>query len=139
MTDWARAVREVVDEARRKAGSGSALAGLLATAGVGPENGQYSESGISNWAKGRAMPPADVLLAVAAVGEISLDQKLRAARADEPGTAQPADVAQLAEQVEDLRRLYAQLDAALTDLYTRTGQPYPSRRAGERDRTPDGR
>jgi transcriptional regulator with XRE-family HTH domain len=135
MTKWAQKVREVVEEARRRAGSGPALAGLLEEAGVGPENGRYSESGISNWVKGRAMPPADVLLAAAAVGHVSLDSKLRAAEA--PGVPGEAgdlvDVDQLAREVQDLRRQYGRLEAILIDLHSRTGQPYPHERPDERE------
>ncbi|MDQ6899549.1 MAG: hypothetical protein M3072_08585 [Candidatus Dormibacteraeota bacterium] len=45
--------------------------------GVRGEGGaRYSESAISNWIKGRAMPPAHVLLAAARLADISVDQKL---------------------------------------------------------------
>lgn len=139
MTIWSQKVREVVEEARRRAGSGPALAGLLEETGVGPESGRYSESGISNWVQGRTMPPADVLLAAASVGRVSLDSKLRAAEAA-PGTGpdEPrdlVDVNQLAREVQDLRRQYGRLEAILIDLHSRTGQPYPHERPDEREQS----
>lgn len=76
-------VRQVVDEARRKLGSGPALTAELERVGVAPESGRYSVSAVSNWCKGRAMPPSEVLLAAALLGGISIDAKLARGGAEE--------------------------------------------------------
>lgn len=131
--DWSRVVQEVLDEARRSAGSGPALAERLEAAGVGPD-GRYSESGISNWIKGRTMPPADVLLAAAVIGGISLDLKLAVTSVGEGGdsaTGEPGPTVD--EKIAGIQRQINQLDALLEDLYGRTGHPYP------RDRQSEGR
>jgi transcriptional regulator with XRE-family HTH domain len=73
---WDSVVRDVLDQARRAAGGGAPLALALRSANVGPESGTYSESAVSNWIKGRARPPADVLLAAASLYGISLDTRL---------------------------------------------------------------
>lgn len=122
--EWTQIVREVLAEARTYAGSGAALADALHESGVGRDDVRYSESGISNWIKGRARPPADVLLAAAAFADLSLDQRIR------PGQAvhragEPED---LRAQVEELRRSHGRLEALLIELYNRTGQPYPHER-----------
>lgn len=62
-------VRKVMAQARQAAGSGTKFAARLKEFGVGPNDG-YSESAISNWINGRVMPPADVLLAAAAIAGI---------------------------------------------------------------------
>ncbi len=71
-------------DARPEGGAPLALA--LRSANVGPESGTYSESAVSNWIKGRARPPADVVLAAASLYGISLDTRLgvepAAARSD---------------------------------------------------------
>jgi hypothetical protein len=81
--DFSEIVRQVVDEARRKMGSGPALAVELERVGVAPESGRYSVSAVSNWCKGRAMPPSEVLLAAALLGGISIDAKLARVGAEE--------------------------------------------------------
>ncbi len=134
--DWAQLVQEIVEEARRTAGSGPALAALLEDAGVGPEAGRYSESGISNWIKGRTMPPGDVLLATASVGHISLDQKLTQADAAAEDRSESTEITQLRQELEDLRRQHGRLEALLIDLYSRTGQTYPHNRPDENQRGP---
>ncbi len=87
MTALGEAVtRQVLEEARRGAGGGAALAAALQDANVGPDSGAYSVSAISNWIKGRTRPPADVLLAAAALYGISLDKPLGLL----PNTRRPA-------------------------------------------------
>ena len=122
-TDWPRLVSDVLIEARRRAGNGSLLAEELHRLGVGPE-GRYSESAVSNWVKGRAMPPADVLLAAATIGGISLDSKLGDPTADLSEASAPA-VDQLTEEVRRLSRLMAQMQGQLMHLYGRMGEAYP--------------
>jgi transcriptional regulator with XRE-family HTH domain len=73
---WDDVVRDVLDQARRAAGGGAPLAAALRAADVGPEAGTYSESAVSNWIKGRARPPADVVLAAASLYGLSLDTRL---------------------------------------------------------------
>lgn len=124
--DWPRLVREILDDARRHAGTGPLLAQRLEELGAGREQGRYSESAISNWVKGRAMPPADVLLAAAAAASISIDRKLAdatAGRADEAAPQAPAD---LEAVVHDLRRQLGQVQAQVIDLYARLGFPVPA-------------
>jgi hypothetical protein len=97
----AEIVRELLEEARRVAGSGPRLAAQLEAMGIGPpDTNRYSESAISNWIRGRTMPPADVLVAASAIA------------------AQP-DAAQLQEQIDALR-------AAVIDLYGRLGYAMPN-------------
>jgi transcriptional regulator with XRE-family HTH domain len=131
-TDWPKMVSDVLAEARRHAGNGPLLAEELHRLGVGPD-GRYSESAISNWIKGRAMPPADVLLAAAALGAISLDDRLGAPQpeADE----MPVDA--LAEDVRRLNRQLAQMQARVMHLYSRMGEAYPHDQADDErvDRT----
>jgi hypothetical protein len=76
MTNWDQAARELLEEARRRAGGGSALATALCEAGVGPESGAYSESAVSNWIKGRTKPHANVLLAACNLYSLSIDRRL---------------------------------------------------------------
>ena len=131
--NFAELVQQIVEEARRKAGSGPALALELERAGVGPENGRYSESGISNWTKGRTMPPADVLLAAAVIGGVSLDARLAHTAVEaESGRPDAAEaIEQLRGEVRELQRQHGRLQTLLMDLYSRTGQPYPHERSGE--------
>jgi hypothetical protein len=140
--DWAEVVRQVVEDARRTAGSGPMLARRLEESGLS----RYSESGISNWVKGRAMPPADVLLATASIGGISLDERLArdtrlpavmpaTALADiaeevrqlrqEVGRIPASDVADISEDVRQLRQEMGRLETLLIDLYAKTGQVFP--------------
>lgn len=125
--DWPRLVREIIEDARRRAGTGPVLAQRLEEMGAGREQGRYSESAISNWIKGRAMPPADVLLAAATVASISLDDRL--AQATSSGDAPPARTDSAPTDVDvvvrDLRRQLGQLQAQVIDLYGRLGFPIP--------------
>jgi transcriptional regulator with XRE-family HTH domain len=76
-SSWAAIVGSILEEARRRAGKGPALALRLEQLGVVGEKGErYSESSISNWIRGRAKPPAEVVLAAAQAAEISLDDRL---------------------------------------------------------------
>src|SRR5262249_22261603 len=119
--ELADVVRQVLEEARRTAGSGTRFAAGLHEIGVGGENGHYSESAISNWIKGRTMPPADVLLAAAAVARISLDAKL------DQALGNPAvEDASTGELVAEVRRELGRLRADVRDLYLRLGFPAPS-------------
>ncbi len=129
--DWSRLVQEVLDEARRSAGSGPALAERLEAEGVGSD-GRYSESAISNWIKGRTMPPADVLLAAAALGGISLDLKLATTSVgedDDSATGEPGPT--IEEKIAGIQHQISRLDALLEDLYLRTGHPYHRDRQSE--------
>jgi len=109
--NWREIVGELVDTARRSAGNGEALAQQLEQLGVSGERSRYSMSAISNWVKGRTMPPADVLLAVALVSGQSLDAKLNEQR----GTN---------EEVDDLKAELARLQAEMMHLYSKIGEPY---------------
>jgi transcriptional regulator with XRE-family HTH domain len=116
---WPPVVQTVLEDARRSAGSGAALGAGLEDEGVGTEGGRYSESAISNWIKGRTMPPADVLLAAAKLAGISLDERI---------TGKPAEAGNTAEleaQIHELRRELDHLRADLIDLYGRMGFPMP--------------
>ncbi len=120
-TDAAAAVREILEEARRTVGTGPLFAARLEELGVGPENGRYSESAISNWINGRTMPPADVLLAAATIAGISLDERLLG----QPPSPGSSETAPWRDAVD---RLQTQLDALRSDLielYGRLGFPMP--------------
>src|SRR5262245_38106042 len=107
----AEIVRELLEEARRVAGSGTRLAAQLETMGIGPpDTNRYSESAISNWIRGRTMPPADVLVAASQIA----GQPVRL-----PLAAGQADGAQLQEQIDALR-------AAVIDIYGRLGFVAPN-------------
>lgn len=105
--------RQVLDEARRAAGGGAALAAALQTANVGPDSGAYSVSAISNWIKGRTRPPADVLLAAAALYGISLDGPLGLDATTATRTAPPPAPAPSSgsDDVEGLRAAVSRLEA----------------------------
>jgi len=128
--DPAAAVRTILEEARRVAGGGPRFAARLEEVGVGPpETGRYSESAISNWIRGRTMPPADVLLAAALMAGISVDARLlssaQPSTVDAPGADSDA-LAQMRAELDDLR-------ADVIDLYGRLGFPLPrhERRAAQ--------
>jgi len=115
--DWRSLVGELVEAARRSAGNGEALAQQLEALGVRGERGsRYSMSAISNWVKGRTMPPADVLLAVAVVSGQSLDAMLHEAM----GSGGSSSVAEM----DGLRAELAKLQAEMIHLYGQMGQPY---------------
>ncbi|WP_246221207.1 DUF5919 domain-containing protein [Phytoactinopolyspora mesophila] len=109
MTSWDAVIRGLLMEARRAAGGASALAAALKDAGVGPESGAYSESAVSNWIKGRTRPPADVVLASAALYSLSLDQPLGvtepAAKVELPQTPEGDEVGELRAAVTRLETL----------------------------------
>ena len=110
----ATTVREMLEEARRIAGSGQRLAARLEELGIGPpDTNRYSESAISNWIRGRTMPPADVLVAASLIAGHPLTR---------PGSTPEAAV--VLHRLEDLDRLQQQVDAlraAIIDLYGRLG------------------
>ncbi len=117
--NWRAIVGELVDAARKEAGNGEALAQQLEALGVGGEKGgRYSMSAISNWVKGRTMPPADVLLAVAVVSGQSLDGKLAAHGHQLPGNAGDG------RETDGLKTELARLRAEMMHLYSRVGEPY---------------
>lgn len=118
---WPPVVRTVLEDARRAAGSGAALGAGLEDEGVAPDGGRYSESAISNWIKGRTMPPADVLLAAAKLAGISLDERITG----KPAGAGTEHTAELEAQIHELRRELDFLRADLIELYGRTGVPMP--------------
>lgn len=123
--DWRAMIGELVDLARKEAGNGEALAQQLEALGVvGERGGRYSMSAISNWVKGRTMPPADVLLAVAIVSGQSLDTRLTTHGHQTPAGAE-------GENVEGLKSELARLQAEMMHLYSRVGEPY------DRDAAPD--
>jgi hypothetical protein len=115
----AATVREILDEARRIAGSGPRLAARLEELGIGPpDTNRYSESAISNWIRGRTMPPADVLVAASLIAGKPLAR---------PGSA--AGAAVVLDRLEDIEGLQQQVDAlraAVIDLYGRLGFPMPN-------------
>ncbi len=93
----------MLDQARRAAGGGAPLALALRSANVGPESGTYSESAVSNWIKGRARPPADVVLAAASLYGLSLDSRLGV---ETPGTtSDPEGIDELRGAVHRLETL----------------------------------
>jgi transcriptional regulator with XRE-family HTH domain len=107
----AEIVRELLEGARRVAGSGPRLAAQLEAMGIGPpDTNRYSESAISNWIRGRTMPPADVLVAASAIAGQPVRLPLAVAQ---------ADAAQLQEQIDALR-------AAVIDLFGRLGYTMPN-------------
>jgi transcriptional regulator with XRE-family HTH domain len=100
---WDAVVREVLDQARRAAGGGAPLATALRASDVGPDSGTYSESAVSNWIKGRARPPADVVLAAASLYGLSLDSRL--GLAPQATTTEPNDVEELRTALHRLEAL----------------------------------
>ena len=119
-TSPATTVREILEDARRVAGSGSRLAARLEELGIGPpDTNRYSESAISNWIRGRTMPPADVLVAATVIAGQPLTRAL--AVTESSGTVRDLEdsTAHLQYQVDALR-------AAVIDLYGRLGYPMPS-------------
>src|SRR6266851_1716696 len=90
--DLRSVVRALIAEADRRAAAdldqkvhkGEALARLLADR----EGLQYKPPSVRAWMRGDAMPPADVLLAVARSVGISIDEQ---SRRQPDGSQQPAD------------------------------------------------
>lgn len=99
-------IRTVLEESRRSAGGGAALAAALREAGVGPDTGAYSESAVSNWIKGRTRPPADVVLAAASVFGVPLDPLLT----HHPGSSDPPTTPPASADVTKLRADLTQLE-----------------------------
>ncbi|MGH7918779.1 MAG: hypothetical protein ACREQM_02410 [Candidatus Dormibacteraceae bacterium] len=66
-------VRRVLQAARTHAGNAEKLAAQLQDLGIAGEHGRaYSQSAVSNWIRGRTMPPADVLVAAAEIAKLPL-------------------------------------------------------------------
>jgi hypothetical protein len=106
----AATVREILEEARRVTGSGARLAARLEELGIGPpDTNRYSESAVSNWIRGRTMPPADVLVAASSIAGYPLER--------------PAVGGQSTDRLQD--QIDA-LQAAVIDLYGRLGYAQPS-------------
>jgi transcriptional regulator with XRE-family HTH domain len=117
----ATTVRDVLETARRVAGSGPLLAARLEELGVGPpDTKRYSESAVSNWIRGRTMPPADVLVAAASIAGLSLDRRLLSRSDNHPSA--PND---LSEAVTRLQGEVDALRADLIELYGRLGYAMP--------------
>jgi hypothetical protein len=111
-------VRDILDEARRIAGSGPRLAARLQELGIGPaETNRYSESAISNWIRGRTMPPADVLVAATIIA----GRPLVASTSSDShqGIHSLKSGTDCQQQIDALR-------TAIIDLYGRLGYPMPS-------------
>lgn len=116
---WDAVVRTVLEEARRAAGGGAALASVLKAAGVGPDAGAYSESAVSNWIKGRTRPPADVVLAAAALHGLSLDQRLGvAAQPDQSGVSKSSESSEVDQLRAAVTRLETLVNARLSPRRT---------------------
>ena len=99
---WDAVARHVLDQARRSAGGGVALAAALKAANVGPDSGAYSASAVSNWIKGRTRPPADVVLAAATLYGLSLDAAL--------GIAPPTVTSSEGDELQQLRTSLTSLE-----------------------------
>lgn len=91
----ARTVALLMEEARRKAGSGVVLAERIEHL-VGR---RYDVDSVSAWATGRTMPPADALLAAAKVTGLSLSAALI-----DTGSRASIDWSQLEKEREELRQ-----------------------------------
>jgi hypothetical protein len=106
----AATVREILEEARRVTGSGARLAARLEELGIGPpDTNRYSESAVSNWIRGRTMPPADVLVAASSIAGYPLERPAAGGEPDE----------HLQAQIDALK-------AAVIDVYGRLGYPRPN-------------
>jgi len=123
-------VREILEDARRVAGSGSRLAARLEELGIGPpDTNRYSESAISNWIRGRTMPPADVLVGATVIaGQPIARPHSSGAPAGTIRTLE-ADAVRLQYEVDALR-------AAVIDLYGRLGYPMPNLDCGHHAEAP---
>ena len=117
--DAAALVREIVEEARRTVGSGPRLAERLEDLGIGPETGRYSESAVSNWIKGRTMPPGDVVLAAARLAGISIDERLRPA-------IDQTDDNDWRKALDELQSQIDALQAQIIEVCGRVGVPVPA-------------
>jgi transcriptional regulator with XRE-family HTH domain len=123
----AATVREILEEARRVTGSGARLAARLEELGIGPpDTNRYSESAVSNWIRGRTMPPADVLVAASSIAGYPLE---RAGAGSEPDEHVQSQIDALKAAVIDL---YGRLGYARPNLDTpaATDTPHPRSAAG---------
>lgn len=129
----ATTVREILEEARRVAGSGPRLAVRLEELGIGPpDTNRYSESAISNWIRGRTMPPADVLVAATIIAGQPLARPLSLAAPTDALRSLEEGVAKQQYEIDALR-------AAVIDLYGRLGYPMPNLDAPADTAAPAGR
>jgi transcriptional regulator with XRE-family HTH domain len=124
-SSWAEIVGRILEEARRRAGKGPALALRLEQLGVVGERGErYSESSISNWIRGRAKPPAEVVLAAAQAVGISLDDRLGIGRQASGLEQQLHEVqAELAQQRSNAAALERRLEDLVARFDERGSQP----------------
>lgn len=66
--------REITEEARRQAGSARRLLDWLEQAGLrSPRGERYALSAVGHWVGGQAIPPGDVMLALADMAGIDVD------------------------------------------------------------------
>jgi len=116
---WAEIVGGILEEARRRAGKGPALALRLEQLGVVGERGErYSESSISNWIRGRAKPPAEVVLAAAQAADISLDDRLGIGR---QASGLEQQLAEVRDELARQRRQTSAVEARLEELAAHVG------------------
>lgn len=90
-------VVRLMTDAKRKSGKSAAL---LARIRPHIDKGDYSESSVSSWLSGRAMPPADVLLAIAKEFEISIDELLFSESLKSRQDRLELELGELREQIE---------------------------------------
>ncbi|MDH4076438.1 MAG: helix-turn-helix domain-containing protein [Acidimicrobiia bacterium] len=111
-TEIPSVIRNTMAQARQACGSGSKFAARLKEFGVGPDDG-YSESAISNWINGRVMPPADVLLAAAAIAGVPFPS----------GAKEPQTQAEIEQEWRMLiRLLQSQVDELRIEVRQLSGQ-----------------
>jgi hypothetical protein len=96
----------------------------LKEAGVAPD-GAYSESAVSNWIKGRTRPPADVVLASAALYSLSLDQPL-GVQGNAPAVVAPK-VSAADDEVGELRAAVARLETLVNARLSAKGRSTEAR------------
>ncbi len=107
---WRNVIVDIVDKARKTAGNAEALSQRLERHGVNPERGRYSTSAVSNWAKGRTTPPADVLLALAVIAGVSIDATLAAHNRE-----------LVSPEIVELRKVIENLQSQVAVLNSHTG------------------
>jgi hypothetical protein len=109
------------------------LAVRLEELGIGPpDTNRYSESAISNWIRGRTMPPADVLVAATIIAGQPLARPLSLAAPTDALRSLEEGVAKQQYEIDALR-------AAVIDLYGRLGYPMPNLDAPADAAAPAGR
>jgi transcriptional regulator with XRE-family HTH domain len=150
-TDHAAVVRALVADADRRAAAldekvnkGEALAQLLAER----EGLHYKPPSVRAWIRGDAMPPADVLLAVARSVGISIDEVTSRTDGSQPQAAERLEalegqvasltdiVNQLQETVVEQRRAKRREWASRPAVATPPMLPTPASRPASRSRRP---